>query len=255
MLAIPETELKRIRRTTSQVSEAVFADSVGVDFHKNGFCSYPASLFMAADRESLRTANGVHFEADTVHARRRGDTFRQHYTIEHSRPGDGIMSAWVALQEIGVEGFQRYIAEMMSANQYVRDRVDLDQFEIVNPRNLGFAVLLYPRPPFYRRGVSSLPSAPSGVLEQVTDYCRRLFELIAVSPASADNPVIGYVPHHRAGPGCYAPVLRVYPMSPFTTGRELSVSLRRLSQLKMRFDKLYQRDQHELARRNSIYPR
>ena len=57
LLYIEEKYLRKIKTLNSRVQEFKYADSLGVDFHKTGFCPYVSSLFIVKDRNNFYKLN------------------------------------------------------------------------------------------------------------------------------------------------------------------------------------------------------
>ncbi len=49
--------LQKIQSLSQKISEINYADSIGIDFHKTGFCPYTSSIFMIKDKNRYFSLN------------------------------------------------------------------------------------------------------------------------------------------------------------------------------------------------------
>lgn len=233
-LNIKSSVLKRIRLVLTRISEIHLVDSLGVDFHKNAFASYSSSLFLSRDADELSSLNSVQLLRAVQNEY--GNNFLQHRTLEHSRSGDGIISAYVSLQELGIDGFQKYIASMMTLNDYIRQNVDPRHFEVINLKGLGFGVVVFPRPIFYDGAYNQLKIETGACVQNIQAYCQGLFGRIS-SLKGGGIPVIGYVSNYtKTREGYDLPAFKFYPMSFNTTEESIQKTLDILKESKKKFD-------------------
>ena len=121
-LRINAATLPGLRRNVERFRELRFADSFTVDFQKWGYVPYTSSLVMIRDRADLKALEHdeeyfSYFEKDIE-----GQT-HLHATIECSRGAAGLFGAYTALHYLGVEGFQRLIANTLQNANYFRFRL------------------------------------------------------------------------------------------------------------------------------------
>ncbi|GJF33429.1 aspartate aminotransferase family protein [Kitasatospora sp. NE20-6] len=244
-----ESTLGRIRRQAARISETRLADSFGVDFHKTGFASYSASLYMAADRtEIYRQGGATHSDHPIGGGGRKGlpyDDLRfgQHspfqYTLELSRPLTGPVEAYVNLKLLGVEGYQQLMGGLIGASQRFGEELAAQgRFEVLNATDSeGFAVLFVARPD---------PDTPSvfdegwsrADLEALAVYNYELYRFLFEQQGLGRCPIAcdyssGY--HTLAG-GARIGVHKSYPMSPFYDEKTAVVFARQLGDLLAEFD-------------------
>lgn len=233
-LNIKHGVLKKIQKMNTRLLELKLADSIGIDFHKNAFASYISSMYLCKSNKELLSLNSNVLQDNSQ--KKYGDNFLQHFTIEHSRSGDGIISAYISLQEIGIDGFRQYIAKMMEAHDYIEHNIDRKSFEIINPHGLGFPVVLFPKPNFYSGLYSDLENESEEGISEIRDYCYELFEYIS-SQKGENSPVIGYVSNYSHSiDGIDIPALKLYPMSVEINEEKLEVALTQLHDTKQKFD-------------------
>jgi L-2,4-diaminobutyrate decarboxylase len=231
-LKIEKTVLSKIKKVNRRISKMHIADSVGIDFHKNGFAAYSSSMYLCKNRKELYALNSIDLGTDVP--KDYGYNFYQHFTIEHSRSGNGIISAYTSLQELGIDGFQRYIVQMMTINELIRKNIDVLEFEIINQYGLGFPVVIYPR---ITEAYYLLSNKPKDYLETIKHYCLKLFQFIA-SKKGEQSPILGYISNYTcSNEGVDIPALKIYPMSVNYTHESIINMLRELVTVKQEFDR------------------
>lgn len=189
---------ERILKIIKDLRELHRADSFGIDFHKMGFCPYISSVFMVKDRTLLSGQNDL-----------RNWPFI--YSIENSRPGDGPNSAYIALNTLGVTGFQILIAHLTEIAIHLQRQIEeTGDFDVINKTGLGTSVMFLPRLP---KGTS-----PANLAEEAkirNSYTANFIEKIS----KLGNPYyIDKIPGNSTGANPYPLTsLKAYIMSPYST--------------------------------------
>lgn len=131
-LNIDKKALDRISKIIMSLKDLYMADSFGVDFHKVGFCPYISSIFMIKNRTAL-SKNKYDYNLPFL------------YSMENSRSADGPNSAFIALNVLGVEGFQILIGHLTEVAVHLMDEIkSTNDFEVINNTGLGMAVMFMP---------------------------------------------------------------------------------------------------------------
>ncbi|MFA5961933.1 MAG: hypothetical protein WC848_04595 [Parcubacteria group bacterium] len=134
-LNIEPVALGRISEVIKYLKDIHKADSFGIDFHKMGFCPYMSCAFMVKSKISLYKSPEFW-------------KWPFKYSIENSRPGDGPNSAYVALNVLGVTGFQSLVAYLTEVAVDLQNKLNkTGDFEVVNSKGLGVCVMFIPRTP------------------------------------------------------------------------------------------------------------
>ena len=139
-LNLSESVKGKISTILSNLKYINLADSFGMDFHKTGFCPYISSLFMIKNKRDFykEVDNFVDYGKYTPFA----------YTLENSRPATGAVAAYMALNVLGVEGFQMLISKLTDAADRLRASLEATkQFEIINKNALSSALIFVPKLP------------------------------------------------------------------------------------------------------------
>lgn len=135
-LGISLSAKSRIKGVLDDLKYINQADSFGIDFHKMGFCPYISSVFMLKDARNF--------------SEKRKDIFNWpfFYSMENSRPADGPNTAYIALNTLGVEGFQKIIAHLTEVAVNLSELLNIsEEFELVNTICQGTASLFLPKVP------------------------------------------------------------------------------------------------------------
>jgi L-2,4-diaminobutyrate decarboxylase len=121
------------------------ADSIGIDFHKTGFCPYIASLFLVKERDDFRLlARTPEMMPYLFHS---GDYKPGFFTLETSRSGTGILAALANLRLLGVEGWRTLLGHITEMTQLLREHLDgHEATTVLNRNNFGPVTLfrVYP---------------------------------------------------------------------------------------------------------------
>lgn len=97
---------KKLLKIKKMLKNMIDVDSIGVDFHKMGLCPYNSSFFVEKDKKSLSHLGGtVTAQDDGLF----GTNHPRYHSIENSKSGTGIISAYMALYSLGSNGFTNYL--------------------------------------------------------------------------------------------------------------------------------------------------
>ena len=147
-LQISDQSLKKIQAANHAARDFKYADSVGIDFHKTGFCPYISSLFLCKNRDDYFSMSPNHSQemTDMIY----GNYNPYHTTLELTRPSTGAISALCSLKTMGVIGFQKVYAQMIEAADYFRAELAKNHsIEILNSDSCWMASLFILKPPKY----------------------------------------------------------------------------------------------------------
>ncbi|MDB6068437.1 MAG: cytochrome ubiquinol oxidase subunit [Pedosphaera sp.] len=121
-LRINAATLPGLSRNVDRFRELQLADSFTIDFQKWGYVPYTSSLVMIKNKSDLKALEHDQEYFSYFEKSMEGQT-HLHSTIECSRGGAGLFGAHAALQYLGVEGFQRLIANTLQNANYFRFRL------------------------------------------------------------------------------------------------------------------------------------
>lgn len=122
------------------------ADSIGIDFHKTGFCPYVTSLFLVKDkRKYFRLNPGKKYDICSMGY---GDYNPFYLSLEYSRPARGPIAALTCLKSLGVNSFCTLIGDLIEATLRFRAELSKDKrIFIIDPATEGFATIFTLIPP------------------------------------------------------------------------------------------------------------
>lgn len=132
---------ERVARVLGKLAGLHRFDSFGVDFHKNGLAPYASSFFIARDAgfmDALGQGDYQYSNGDFSFGQ-----FRAYrYTVENSRPGNGILSAWVSLNKYGRSGLASYLWSLQQARDEVQQAMQLHgRFRPLNLSSCGWEIV------------------------------------------------------------------------------------------------------------------
>lgn len=236
-LAISDKALDRIKKVLDDLKYLDRADSFGIDFHKMGFCPYISSVFMLKDASNF--------------SQKREDIFNWpfFYSMENSRPADGPNTAYIALNSLGITGFQQLISHLTETAIHLSELLsESKEFELINTLCQGTSSLFLPRVP---EGISFEDFEEEVRVRNMyaSEFVKRLDEL--------GNPYyIDKIPSNATG-SQQVPFtsLKAFTMSPFSTRESNLQFVEFLKELKKEIDsnfkfngkeETYQEEKHPL---------
>ena len=152
LLNLSEEALPIIKSLSVKISEVRYADTVGIDFHKTGFCPYISSLLLTrkkSDFDLLNPSKGI--ELKDMHY---GDYNPFQISLEYSRSVQGPISALTTLKSLGKNGFRKILADMVDNALFFRNEISkLDNVLNVFPETEGLATMFLILPNEYK-GIS-----------------------------------------------------------------------------------------------------
>ncbi|MFK3650338.1 pyridoxal phosphate-dependent decarboxylase family protein [Lysobacter enzymogenes] len=182
-------------------------DSLGVDFHKDGLCPYASSFFVARDRRFMdELGDGSYRYGDKDFQYGQFRAYR--YTFENSRPGQGILAAWMNLRRLGRDGYGDYLAGLHDARNALADALERHGlFRVLNRASLGWELVF--EAPFDPELIALAPSYQDLALGFMQECWDRV-------NAGYDLPLFSIVPGYRIDndPAAVTTGFLLYPMQP-----------------------------------------
>lgn len=116
-------------------------DSMGIDFHKNGLCPYASSFFVSRDRRFMdELGDGSYCYSDRDFKYGHFRAYR--YTLENSRPAQGILAAWINLRKLGRQGYADYLIRLHEGRNALTRAIERHGlFHVLNRSSLGWEVV------------------------------------------------------------------------------------------------------------------
>lgn len=230
-LSVEPIVLKKIEHVTRIISYSYLADGVGIDFHKCGFAPLTNSIFLN------RTANELYSLTDTSVKDNQREPY--HYTFCNSRGATDIISAWNILQSVGVEGFQAYVANMLTVANVFKVQLPKFDFEVLQPNNTyGFATILWTSFPTCNYQLNECIAQGTTVIQKNNEYLYQLTEYFKHEPNS--GYCVRFLPNYtEISTGYRIAVVALLPMSlHIDKDKALQIS-NKIGHLKRAFDEVY----------------
>lgn len=171
-LHIKPDVLQKIAYTAEIISFVKFADGTGIDFHKGGFCPYSCSIFLSKNKKELYSA----FD-NTYKINQHILPEPRQYTLGNSRGTSDILSAWNVLQSVGIEGFQSYVANMITVANVFADKLSTYGFTIIEKEHTyGFSTIIWACNPYYPLNYNEFIEKNEETVEENKKYLYALSE-------------------------------------------------------------------------------
>lgn len=123
-----------------RIEKLHMADSMGVDFHKTGFCPYISSLFLCKDRADLSLL--ARDPEQMPYLYQFGHYKPGTFTLETSRSGSGPLAALASLLLLGRQGFQALVGHLVEMAELLREHLEgHSATTVLNGENLGTVTL------------------------------------------------------------------------------------------------------------------
>lgn len=234
-LMIGAQALNKLMSVSQKIRNINLVGSFGVDLHKMGFCPYSSSFFVA--KKSL--GNQDKFNQSY------GDNQVYTYSIENSRSGTGILSAWVTLNQLGIRGFREYLAYIMEVSEYLREKISLkysNDFQTINDFSSGPCIMLKPHYKDQNTDFYKLLSDDQSLRNNYNNYCERFYKyaFYKLSKEGQNYPLIGFLSNYRRRTiGSDLSALRLFPMSLFLDEDICDKILDSLLKMKKEFEYSY----------------
>lgn len=185
-LQIEKEVLKKIQHTSDIFKYSNLADGFGFDFHKGGFSPYTTSIFIAKDMNELYSINSPSGKIQTDSC---------YHTFTNSRTTTDIISAWNILQSVGVEGFQSYVANMMTVS-FTLTKIfnDFGINVLLEDCSYGFATIIWIKSPYITQKFSDIIKSKD-LLEENDQYIYKFTEYLKRN--NIVNICVRYLPKYN----------------------------------------------------------
>jgi glutamate/tyrosine decarboxylase-like PLP-dependent enzyme len=239
-LGIEAAALKKIRTLTRKMSEVLWADSFSADFHKTGLTPYISSFFVIRAGEHLHSINKERLLASKP-SYQYGEVHTHHISFENSRASSSILSTWTSIQRLGIEGYQRYWAQLITTGLYIQQVISTQydaEIKVVNKTALGYPNVIQLIPPGFDYSFDDLLINPQA-LETYSTYCFELYEYMAYELLKNNHPypLVGFVPHYKYEiSGTKRPAFLLYLNHPCLREQDCNQLLQSLMKMKHGFE-------------------
>ena len=240
-LKIDAQTLLKIQSLALKTAEFKYADSLGIDFHKTGFCPYTSSLFLVQNKNDYFNLNASKKSLQEPIPFGSYATFES--SLELTRSATGQMAALTCLKSLGIKGFQQIIADLLSAVLFFRKTLRRARnLWVISAKSDGFATFLLIKPPkFQTLCVQDFKNLTPEQIQQIKTYNQK-FALFVEQQAHLGTITFTFtasrsyvLPESKITVGA----LKLYPMSVyFDKDVALNVAAQMQSMIKF-FEKNY----------------
>ena len=163
--------LRRITIVFNIIKGVSSADGTGIDFHKCGFAPFTNSIFLSKNSSELYSMSGNLIRGAT--------RAPYHYTFSNSRGATDIISAWNILQSVGIQGFQSYVANLVTvADVFMRNLPRYGFFIVEKEHTYGFATMLWACSPLRQCNFNDFIISEKSNIETNNKYLFDMFEYL-----------------------------------------------------------------------------
>lgn len=212
----PET-LKILKSLYQKVSCFHYADTIGIDFHKTGFCPYVTSLFLVRDKKKYFQLNPS--KQYDIHSMGYGDYNPFYLSLEYSRSAKGPIAALTCLKSLGSQSFCKLIGDLTQATLQFRRELGKDpHLCIIDQDTEGFATVFSLIPKGLNiRCAEELPSLNAEEIDMVRELNLTFGKKIISDCVKQKTHFIFTASRSYTLPGTDIKIgaLKAYPMSVF----------------------------------------
>ena len=223
--------LSKIHSLTNKIDSLKYADSIGVDFHKTGFCPYVSSMVLFKSKNDYYRLSSN----DNVDEYIFGSYNPYHTTLELTRPSSGAISAWCTLKSLGIEGFQKIVSDIFTATEYFRSQIKKNsKFCLINPDTEGLATLFIIKPSEYiNLNLDEILKLSNQDLELIKRYNNNFSKFILSE--AIKNKISFIITSSRSyiipNTDIKIGALKAYPMSVYLTEQEIDKIIIQLNKI------------------------
>lgn len=142
LLRYNDKSAQTILKIKKKLSNMSLVDSIGVDFHKMGLCPHNSSFFILKDKQKLSNLGGnIALTDDGCF----GNKHSHYNSIENSKSGTGIITAYSSLCVLGEYGITDYLMYLMRVKEKYIELINSKFkhiFTILNSKSLGFEIVI-----------------------------------------------------------------------------------------------------------------
>jgi glutamate/tyrosine decarboxylase-like PLP-dependent enzyme len=224
--------LRALAGARNRLRHLHLADSLGIDFHKTGFCPYVSSLFLAKDRNDLALLS--RHPEQMPYLFQHGEYKPGTFTLETSRSGTGVLAALANLRLFGREGLRATLGHLVEMTQVLREHLEgHEATTVLNRDNFGTVTLFRAYPDgvdtfaIKRRELED-PAARE-TLRRHNDYNRRVYEYVHREASAGRGVMISLTDCYRhTAYGEPVVALKSYVQSPFVDEEHVEAVVRKV---------------------------
>jgi L-2,4-diaminobutyrate decarboxylase len=224
--------VRALAGTRRRIQQLPLADSIGIDFHKTGFCPYISTLFLVKNSHDLELISRQ--QSDTPYLFHDGHYHPGRYTLETSRSGSGALAALANLRLFGKDGLRSLLGHVVAMAEVLREHLEGHAATTVcNRGNFGPVTLFR----VYPDGVDTFSVLDHELKDAAyrerllahNEYNRRIFHLVQEDAVKGEGVVISLTDCYRETDyGEPMVALKSYILSPFAEEKYVDAVLESL---------------------------
>lgn len=202
-----------------RISQLGLADSIGIDFHKTGYCPYVSSLVLFRDKNDFRFL--CRPKESMPYLYQSGEYHPGMYTLETSRSGTGPMAALANLLLFGKQGLRVLLGHAVEMAEVLREGIESHpDLTVVNDENVGPVTLFRVYPPgvdtFSVKERERRDPTFQSQLAEYNELNRQVFQRVHEDALTGEGVVISMTDCYRnSDHGVPIVALKSYLLSPF----------------------------------------
>ncbi|MEX2140178.1 MAG: pyridoxal-dependent decarboxylase [Pirellulales bacterium] len=211
--------VRALAAATHRIRHLHLADSIGIDFHKTGFCPYVASLVLFKDAGDLQRIGRPRETMPYLY--QSGQHHPGMVTLETTRSGTGPMAALGSMLLLGKEGYRALLGHAVEMAEVLRERIEgHPNVTVLNGENVGPVTLFRAYPDgvdtfTIKAREESDPSYRDSVRAH-NDYNRRIFTRVHAEVVAGRGVAISLTDCYRQTDyGEPLVAIKSYVLSPF----------------------------------------
>lgn len=231
-LKIPLSTLYKIKYSAQKIKYTYLADAFGVDFHKAGFSPNTNSVIIYKNRADLYGLALGGENNDYLEPYR--------YTFSNSRSTSSIISAWNSLQSAGREGFQAYIANIITSTNIFAAILPKYRIEVLGKNaTYGFATIIWCSLP--TETISFYSMHDTGLINKTNNYLFGLSEYLSKNEHFRFS--LRFMPNYKLiSDNIYLAALSILPMTLNLNEENATAIAEDLGNEKLVYDNIYTKD-------------
>ncbi|MFF2483008.1 pyridoxal phosphate-dependent decarboxylase family protein [Paenibacillus sp. NPDC058071] len=240
VLDLEENVLLKIKNMARMVAELEYVDSLGVDFHKTGFCPYVSSLFLVKNSSDLYNLGNM--KAIPIEDFEYGNYSPFQYSLELSRAATGPITAWVNLQLFGYTGYQKLLSQLISVGDYTKELLNQDrQFEVINNDTEGWVTIFMIKEHESTYKFDDISNMDAETARHIASYNYNFYlYLLEKQHENTCSFAFDYTSgYDNSKKGISIGVFKIYAISPYATKASIVSMIDELTMLKKEYDEIH----------------
>jgi glutamate/tyrosine decarboxylase-like PLP-dependent enzyme len=221
--------LRALAGAVHRIRHLNLADSIGIDFHKTGFCPYIAALVLFKDAADLARIGRPRETMPYLY--QSGEHHPGMFTLETTRSGMGPMAALGSLLLLGKEGYRTLLGHAVEMAEVLREQIEgHPNVTVLNGENVGPVTLFRAYPDgvdtFTVKELEARDAGYRDALRMHNEYNRRIFSLVHSDALAGRGVAISLTDCYRQTDyGEPIVALKSYVLSPFADESQMQTVL------------------------------